>query len=105
MSLEIDPKTAAERLRAGSLLVDVREDDEWREAHVAQAHWIPLGQLKERLSELPPDAEIICMCRSGRRSEKARQIIKEQRPQARVVNMTGGILQWVKDGLPVVSGG
>lgn len=102
MSLEIDPKSASDRVLAGAFLLDVREPDEWQEVHVAAARLIPLGELPQRLTELPTDRDIICMCRSGRRSEKAQALIAQRKTGAPVMNMTGGILQWIADGLPVV---
>lgn len=101
MSQEIDPSAVAGRMHAGSLLLDVREPDEWQESHVAGALHIPLGDLPGRLGELPADREIICMCRSGRRSEKAQHLLEKSARTAPVINMTGGILRWTELGLPV----
>lgn len=97
---ELEPHDAERRLRAGALLLDVREPDEWTAGHVAGARHIPLGQIEERLGELPSDREIIVICRSGRRSAKAQDTI-EAAGLGPVVNLAGGILAWEECGLPV----
>lgn len=102
MSLEIEPVEASRRLLGDALLLDVREPEEWAECHVAGAVHIPLDELPSRLAELPADREIICMCRSGRRSSKAQALMEESRRFTKVLNLSGGILRWIDDGLPVV---
>ncbi|MHB8145670.1 MAG: rhodanese-like domain-containing protein [Vulcanimicrobiaceae bacterium] len=101
MKPEIEPRDVAGHMRNGALLLDVREIDEWNEAHVRGAVLIPLGELPKRLHEIPTGREIICMCRSGRRSEKACSLIEKAPGNVRAVNMTGGILRWIEQGLPV----
>ena len=103
MPKEIEPRDVAERMRHGAVLLDVRDPDEWTESHVRGAIHIPLGELQGRIAEVPTGLELICMCRSGRRSEKACAIVGEVRPSAQAINMTGGILRWVEQGLPVES--
>lgn len=104
MTPEIEPRDVAAHMKNGAFLLDVRERDEWDEGHVSGAVWIPLGQLQTRLSEVPADREIICMCRSGRRSEKACTVIEQARGKGHaVINMAGGILRWAQSGLPIES--
>ncbi|EBK2060030.1 rhodanese-like domain-containing protein, partial [Salmonella enterica subsp. enterica serovar Typhi] len=54
------PNEVAERLNKGETLslLDVREQDEWMEGHVAGAKHIPLGELDSRLNELDPNHEL-----------------------------------------------
>jgi sulfur-carrier protein adenylyltransferase/sulfurtransferase len=75
------------------ILVDVREPHEYQIASIPKATLIPLGQLPMRLSELPKDANIVCHCKSGMRSAKAVDLLK-QNGYSRVRNMKGGILAW-----------
>ncbi len=75
------------------ILVDVREPHEYQIASISKATLIPLGQLPNRLSELPKDADIVCHCKSGVRSAKAVDLLK-QNGYVRVRNMKGGILAW-----------
>lgn len=75
------------------ILVDVREPHEYQIASIPKATLIPLGQLPMRLSELAKDANIVCHCKSGMRSAKAVDLLK-QNGYSRVRNMKGGILAW-----------
>jgi len=83
-----------------AVIVDVREDDEWNEGHIAGAIHIPLKQLNGRLSELQQykDTSIITQCRSGGRSAKALDVLKAA-GFSKVYDMEGGIVAWSKDGL------
>jgi adenylyltransferase/sulfurtransferase len=76
-------------------LLDVREPQEFQIARIPGSTLIPLGQLPQRLNELPtgPSApEIIVHCKMGGRSAKAVQFLKEKGIPAR--NLKGGILAW-----------
>ncbi len=75
------------------ILVDVREPHEYQIASISKATLIPLGQLPMRLSELSKDSNIVCHCKSGVRSAKAVDLLK-QSGYLRVRNMKGGILGW-----------
>ena len=95
----VSPAEAATALRAGALLVDVREADEWNSGHVAGAVHIPLGQVQARLDEIPVDRQVITVCRSGMRSSRAAgQLAKAGRT---VSTLTGGMNAWGGAGLPV----
>ena len=59
-----------------------------------------LGQLKEHLAELPVDRLIVAVCRSGRRSAMAADLLS--RRGYRVANLTGGMTAWAAAGLPVI---
>ena len=100
---ELDPRAAAQHVRDGALLLDVREPDECEEARVAGARHIPLGEIDHRLDELPRDREIVVICRSGRRSAKAQDAM-EAAGFGPVANLAGGIIAWEKEGLPVTRG-
>ncbi|MGI8962622.1 MAG: molybdopterin-synthase adenylyltransferase MoeB [Bryobacteraceae bacterium] len=74
-------------------LIDVREPYEYQIARIPGAQLIPLGDLPKRLSELDPEADIVAHCKSGARSQKAVDLLK-QSGFHKVRNMTGGILAW-----------
>jgi len=57
------------------------------------------GLSAAKLTTLPRDAEIIMICRSGARSERAGQFLIDQ-GYGNVSNLTGGTMAWVQDGLP-----
>lgn len=83
------------------LLVDVRQPDEYARGHIPGAILMPLGELPERLRELPVDRDVVVYCRSGKRSKGA-AIFIGSRPYVAgaVFNMTGGILAWDGQLLP-----
>ncbi len=96
---EVTPHEAARRLRDGAALLDVRNRDEFDESRVPDSLLIPLGELKERVSELPQDQDLVVICRSGGRSGLAVDWLLSQGFVA--VNLSGGILDWEEEGLPV----
>ncbi len=92
---ELEPTDVKAMLDAGHdfLLIDVREVHEYQIAFIPSAKLIPLGQLPQRLSEIPQEATIVVHCKSGMRSAKAVDLLK-QSGYANVRNMKGGILAW-----------
>lgn len=99
----VEVKQAQAMNREGALLLDVREPDEFTAVHVQEAKLVPLGQLSGRLAELDEfkSKPIVVMCRSGRRSAKAVNMLKEA-GFTQVSNIKGGISAWESEGLPVV---
>ncbi len=91
----IDAVQLKEKLERGDqfTLIDVREPHEYQIARIPGSQLIPLGQLGARLGELDPEAEIVAHCKSGGRSQKAVDLLK-QNGFKRVRNMTGGITAW-----------
>jgi len=95
------PETSVEevkaRLDSGERvqLLDVREPFEWEIANLGEygAKLIPLNELRERLSELDPNREVLVYCRSGARSQRAAEILKSN-GFGKVTNIAGGILAW-----------
>jgi rhodanese-related sulfurtransferase len=81
------------------LVVDVREPFEWDEVHAPQAVHVPLGDLPDHLSELDASRRIACLCRSGNRSGTATAWLLQQGFDA--VNVTGGMIAWLEQGLPI----
>jgi len=100
---EIDPLEAQERIAAGVLHVDVREEDEIRAKRIAGGVALPLSVFLERYeAELPKDAPILVSCRSGARSGRVVQFLIEQGYDA--TNLGGGLIAWEGEGLPVEQG-
>ena len=75
------------------VLIDVREPHEWQIGHIPYAKLIPLGELPKRVNELNTADEIVAHCKSGARSAKAVDFLK-QAGFRKVRNMKGGILAW-----------
>jgi Dinucleotide-utilizing enzymes involved in molybdopterin and thiamine biosynthesis family 2 len=92
---EIDPVEVKAKIDRGDnfVLIDVREPHEWQIGHIPQAKLIPLGELPKRVHELNPADEIVAHCKSGVRSAKAIEFLK-QAGFRKLKNMKGGILAW-----------
>ena len=81
-------------------LLDVREPWEYDEAHIPGVTLLPMGEVANRLDEIPRDKEVIVTCRSGNRSGQVTDFLR-QKGFDNVHNMTGGILDWQAAGYPV----
>ena len=84
----------------GAVIIDVRQPEEYDAAHVEGVTLVPLGELVERMGELPTDGTLYLMCRSGARSAQATAYLEQQGYDA--VNVDGGIIAWHEAGLPIV---
>jgi len=83
-------------------ILDVRQPEEFRSGHINGAKLIPLGELRDKLTDLPKQREIVCVCASGSRSSSAaRQLISAG---YQVVNLRGGMHIWQQQKLPVKKG-
>lgn len=96
---EITPAQLAQRLSSGEeiVVVDVREPHEWDAGHIPQARHIPLAQVPNRLEEIPRDAEVVMLCRSGARSARAQEFLLQQAGYTRVKNLAGGMMRWARE--------
>lgn len=91
----------------GIFLLDVRSPDEYREMHVpATNRLIPVEELKKRINELKglENNEIYIICRSGRRSKKASEILSANGFK-KVFNIKGGVLEYKKMNYTIEQGG
>lgn len=80
--------------------LDVREQWEYDEAHIAGVTLLPMGEVANRLDEIPRDKKVIVTCRSGNRSGQVTDYLR-QSGFDNVHNMIGGILDWQAAGYPV----
>lgn len=87
------------------LLVDVREQDEYRGelGHIPGSVLVPLSTLAVAAREWPRDRAIVTVCRSGGRSGKA-ALQLAQAGFSRVASLRGGMTHWHAQGLPVQRG-
>jgi sulfur-carrier protein adenylyltransferase/sulfurtransferase len=92
---DIDPTEVKEKIDRGDdfVLIDVREPHEYQICNIPYAKLIPLGELPKRVNELNTTDEIVAHCKSGMRSAKAVEFLK-QAGFKRIRNMKGGILAW-----------
>ena len=97
----IDVNEANRRALAGEVvLVDVREQNEWKSGHAPMAKHIPAGQLSGKLPELAKLGKPIAfICLSGGRSGNACGVASKAGLNA--INVKGGMGAWSSAGLPV----
>lgn len=100
------PEVARKTGRDNTLLIDVREPDEWRSGHIKGARHIPLGKLSDKIEELQKkdqDKDIVIYCRSGNRSATAASMLVKAGFE-QVGHLAGGIVAWEAEKYPVTRG-
>lgn len=103
LPLEVSVKDAAQLREQGAFMLDVRQPEEWEAGHIPGAVLIPLGELPNRLNEVPADQTVVVVCRSGNRSLQAVQILR-QAGYNQTTSMASGMNQWTASGYETVSG-
>jgi molybdopterin/thiamine biosynthesis adenylyltransferase/rhodanese-related sulfurtransferase len=95
-ALEISAVELKQRLDRGDKLriIDVREPNEWQINRIPGAQLIPLGEIPRRYAELDPEEELVMQCKIGGRSAKAADFLRSVGFK-RVLNLRGGILEWI----------
>jgi len=78
---------------AAHTLLDVREPKEFENSSLAGSLDIPMGDVPNRLSELPRDEMLVVICRSGGRSGKIVSFLRENGFD-NATNLVGGINGW-----------
>ncbi|ANJ26410.1 rhodanese-like domain-containing protein [Agromyces aureus] len=81
------------------VILDVREPHELERARIDGALHIPLGELLARVDEVPRDTTVYTLCHVGGRSAQAAAYLESIGVDA--VNVTGGIVEWHRQGLPL----
>jgi adenylyltransferase/sulfurtransferase len=91
---QITVKELKRRIDAGEdvQLIDVREPYEYQIAQIG-GKLIPQNDVPQRLAEIDRDREVVVQCRSGARSQRIAEFLK-QSGYPRVANLAGGILAW-----------
>ena len=100
---EVDYTAALQLINhKNALILDVREETEYRDGHLLNARLIPLGALKERIGELEKykDQPMVVVCRSGNRSGSACAMLGKQ-GFTQAYNLAGGVMAWQKAKLPL----
>jgi rhodanese-related sulfurtransferase len=98
---EVTATEADAQRRAGALLVDVREADEFERGHAEGAVHLSRGVLELKIEQLAPDvdAPIVCYCGGGKRSALAAESLQRM-GYANVASLAGGYRAWRDAGLP-----
>jgi molybdopterin/thiamine biosynthesis adenylyltransferase/rhodanese-related sulfurtransferase len=100
---EIDAARAREVVDGReAVVVDIREQDEWDEGHIAGAVHIPRGHLESRIERAAPDRAqpILLYCSQGNRSAFAAKTLEEMGYED-VVSLAAGFTDWKRNGYPV----
>ena len=90
-------------IAAGSLVIDVRETDEFAAGHVPTAISIPLSTLQDRVDEFRHQGTVYVICQVGGRSMRACQYLADFDIN-NLVNIAGGTTGWIALGNDVVTG-
>jgi len=77
-------------------LIDVREEYEFDAANIG-ATLIPMGDIMERVSEVPKDKKVVVHCRSGKRSATVISALEQNFGYTNLINLKGGIMAWAAE--------
>jgi molybdopterin/thiamine biosynthesis adenylyltransferase/rhodanese-related sulfurtransferase len=102
---EVDPKEVKPLVESpnGVVVVDVREQSEFEQAHLPGAKHVPRSYLEQRIEGAAKDrsGRVVLYCQSGSRSALAAHTLKEELGYENVESMAGGITLWKDRGYPV----
>lgn len=96
---EVDLSALEAAIDSGAPVLDVRQPEEFAEAHVPSAHLIPLAELSGRVGEVPAGDPVYVICAAGVRSLKGAEILIAAGRDA--VSVAGGTNAWLSSGRPV----
>ena len=74
-------------------LIDVREEHEFEEANI-HGKLIPMGDVMDRLAEIPKDKQVVIHCRSGARSASIINALESAHGYTNLYNLQGGIIAY-----------
>ncbi|HET8957057.1 MAG TPA: rhodanese-like domain-containing protein [Microcella sp.] len=103
MTTEIDVDRLVVVMAEGARVIDVREPDEYAEAHVPGVELVPLGMVPDNVDRLAGhDGPLYIICRSGARSLRAAEYLEARGIEA--ISVAGGTMAWVQRGLDYDTG-
>ena len=102
MAPEVDIPAFSAAHADGAAVIDVRESFEYATGHVPGATLVPLGQVPQRVDDLPRDERVYVICATGNRSLTAAEYLRRAGVDA--VSVAGGTTAWERDGRPVARG-
>ena len=74
-------------------ILDIREPYEYECANLGSLH-IPMGEIVDRIKEVPTNQRVVVMCRSGKRAEAVANLLRTEFGRTNVLILDGGILAW-----------
>lgn len=85
-----------------SIVIDVRQPDEWLSGHVQGAVHIPVDDVLVRIDELPVDKNLLFICAMGARSGLACEMAAAMNlPTDRLYNIEDGTPAWIEKNYPI----
>ena len=106
MSLKsISVADAAQSIKNGVLVIDVREQNEYDQAHIENSVLVPLSTVSaEKINEInPQNKTILIHCHAGKRSKVASNIILSQGYAGEILELDEGISAWIEFGKKIIS--
>ena len=99
---EVSVAETRDRIDAGAILIDVREDNEWEAAHAANATHLGKGIIERDIETQVPDkdTELILYCGGGYRSALVADTL-QQMGYTNIWSMAGGWKAWKESGAPI----
>lgn len=87
-------------MNSGALILDVRQPEEYASGHVPGAKLLPLTELNARVQEVPADQTVFVICRSGKRSKTASELLAAKGKHD-IRNVEGGMIAWQNAAYPI----
>ena len=96
---------AIQSIKNGALIIDVREQNEYDQAHIENSVLVPLSTVSaEKINEVNPhNKTILIHCHSGKRSKVAANIILTQGYTGEILELDKGIKAWIEFGQTIIS--
>lgn len=99
---EINVAQASAAQASHAYLLDARERREFEVSHLENARFVGFDDFSlDRVADIPKDSAVVVYCSVGYRSEKVAEKLLAA-GFTKVVNLYGGIFQWVNEGNMVV---
>jgi hydroxyacylglutathione hydrolase len=99
-SRQVAPADVEARMKAGAIVVDVRNTAEWRSGHITGSLHVPLGRLVSQMNDRPRSQSVVLVCETGSRSAIGASLLAAAGFED-VTNLTGGVAAWRREGLPL----
>jgi len=94
-----------EAIKKGAIIIDVREQNEYDQAHIKNGVLVPLSTVSaEKINQINPlNKTILIHCHSGKRSKVAANIILSQGYTGEILELDEGIKAWIEFGQKIIS--